>query len=73
MGSISIWHWIIVVGYIVIVAVPTARILAKAGFSPWWTALAFVPLINVIAYWVFAFVRWPVEDTIHEDPVGRVR
>jgi hypothetical protein len=36
-----------------------SRIVAKAGFSPWWALLVMVPLVNVIALWVFAFVPWP--------------
>jgi hypothetical protein len=34
-------------------------ILHRAGRSRWWTILAFVPLINLIGLWVFAFTRWP--------------
>ena len=30
-----------------------------AGRSRWWTILAFVPLVNLIGLWVFAFTRWP--------------
>jgi hypothetical protein len=30
-----------------------------AGRSRWWTILAFVPLVNLISLWVFAFTRWP--------------
>jgi hypothetical protein len=36
-----------------------ARILAKAGFSPWWALLALIPVVNPLAIWVFAFVEWP--------------
>jgi hypothetical protein len=43
---------------IIIVAVPVANILQRAGRSRWWT-LAFVPLANLIGLWVFAFTRWP--------------
>jgi len=44
---------------IIIVAVPVANILHRAGRSRWWTILAFVPLVNLIGLWVFAFTRWP--------------
>jgi hypothetical protein len=39
---------------IIIVAVPVANILHRAGRSRWWTILAFVPLVNLIGLWVFA-------------------
>jgi uncharacterized membrane protein len=44
---------------IIIVGVPVANILHKAGRSRWWTILAFIPLVNLIGLWVFAFTRWP--------------
>lgn len=57
----SIWT----VFALVLLAVPMvmiARVLRRAGFSPWWTLLVLVPPINVIALWVFAYVRWPAVD-----------
>lgn len=38
----------------------TIRILNKAGYSEWWAAILFVPLVNIIMIWVFAFAKWPV-------------
>jgi uncharacterized membrane protein YhaH (DUF805 family) len=38
-----------------------ARVLRKAGFSSWYSLLSFLPVINVICLWVFAFIDWPVE------------
>ncbi|MFT0547836.1 hypothetical protein ACMHYO_16095 [Allopusillimonas ginsengisoli] len=46
-------------GYLVLIVVPVAMIIGKAGYSRWWAILAFVPLINLIALWLFAFARWP--------------
>jgi hypothetical protein len=55
------WHWVMPLGMplllIIIVAVPVANILYRAGRSRWWTILAFVPLVNLIGLWVFAFTR----------------
>ena len=36
-----------------------ARILRRAGYSGWWAPLMFVPWVNVVALWVFAFMKWP--------------
>ncbi|MDA8066261.1 MAG: hypothetical protein M0Z27_06800 [Thermaerobacter sp.] len=36
------------------------RILNKAGYSGWWILVSFVPVINLIMFFVFAFVDWPV-------------
>jgi len=59
MGSLSIWHWIVVVILAAIWLVPAAKILNKAGYSGWWCLLLLIPLVNIIVYWVFAFARWP--------------
>lgn len=47
-------------GYLVLIGVPTAIILGKAGYSKLWVLLAFIPMVNLIALWVFAFAKWPV-------------
>jgi hypothetical protein len=39
-----------------------ARVLRRAGYSPWWVLLLLVPLVNLIALWVFAYARWPAID-----------
>jgi uncharacterized protein YqhQ len=33
----------------------------KAGFTRWWSVLMVLPLVNVIAIWIFAFIDWPAE------------
>jgi hypothetical protein len=45
--------------WFVVLGVPVMKILNKAGFSRVWVLLAFVPLLNIIFLWIFAFVRWP--------------
>jgi len=39
--------------------VPLGRILSRAGFSPLWSIVAFIPIVNLIALWLFAFADWP--------------
>ncbi len=36
-----------------------SRVIAKAGFSPWWALLGLVPVANIVALWVLAYVKWP--------------
>jgi len=66
MGTFSLWHWLIVLfifgvlGFFIWIY---ARIARKAGFSGWWSLIMFVPLVNLAMVWVFAFVKWPAEDT----------
>jgi hypothetical protein len=73
MGSLSPVHWLI---YLIVLAglvgFPIFKILQKAGFSGWWAIVAFVPLVNWIALWIFAFVRWPNEAASSAKSAGDV-
>jgi hypothetical protein len=57
------WHWIMAITMpilmILLVGIPVANVLHRTGRSRWWTVLAFIPLLNLIGLWVFAFARWP--------------
>jgi len=59
MGTISIWHWLIVAFWIAIIAPPIAKILHRTGHSGRWAVVAFIPLLNLIGLWIFAFTKWP--------------
>ena len=50
---------------LLLLAVPLlmiARVLRRAGFSRWWALLVLVPVVNVVALWLFAYARWPAVD-----------
>jgi hypothetical protein len=57
-SGFAIILWLLIVG---IMMIPYVKIIKKAGYSGWWTLTAFVPLLNLIMLWVFAFSTWPVE------------
>ena len=62
MDGYSPFHWLVgLIGFLVFV-IPAVKILQKAGFSGWWVIASFIPLVNVIMFWIFAFARWPVEE-----------
>jgi uncharacterized membrane protein YhaH (DUF805 family) len=69
MGEFSVFHWLLVLIYLAVVLIPTAKILKKAGFSGWWALLAVVPLANLIGLWVFAITPWKVAPSA-EAPVA---
>ncbi len=52
--------------YFVLIGVPAAIILGKAGYSKLWVLLAFIPLVNVIGLWIFAFAKWPMLNRTDE-------
>lgn len=62
MGSFNIFHWLVL--FIIWFAFlwPMARILTRTGHSGLWVLLAFLPLINCVALWVFAYKKWPSEN-----------
>ncbi len=59
MGGFSIFHWLIVIVMLALYFIPVVKILQKAGDSGWWCLIAFVPLVNIIMFYVFAFANWP--------------
>lgn len=44
-----VWAFIVVFG----------RIINRAGYSRWWLLTMFVPVLNLIMLWIFAFADWP--------------
>jgi hypothetical protein len=62
MGGTSVWHWIIVLLYLVLIIWPVRRILIRAGINEWWAILSIIPLVNIAALWIFAQTRWPRLD-----------
>jgi hypothetical protein len=63
MYSLSIWHWIVIVLFALIIWAFVAvfgRVANRAGYSRWWLVTLFVPILNLIMLWVFAFASWPV-------------
>ena len=59
MGSLSIFHWLILVVFLLLYLFPTIKIIQKAGYSGWWCLLLFIAPVNLIMLWIFAYARWP--------------
>jgi len=60
MGGLSILHLLIVIVILILYFLPIMKILQKAGYSGWWCLIVFVPLVNIVMFYVFAFANWPV-------------
>jgi hypothetical protein len=52
-------HWLFFIIVVAVVLYPVGRILSRIGFSPLWSVLVFVPLVNLVALWVLASIFWP--------------
>ena len=48
---------------LLVVGIPVRQILLRTGFSQWWTLLVLVPLVNLVALWIFAFSCWPRQSS----------
>lgn len=47
-------HWLVFVAVVAVISYPTGPILRRIGFSPLWSVLVFVPLLNVLGVWILA-------------------
>lgn len=45
----------------ILAVIPAWKIVSKAGYHGAWSLLIFVPLVNFIMMYVFAFSQWPTE------------
>lgn len=46
----------------VLFIIPCWRIAKRCGFSPFVSLLMLIPIINIIALWVFSKRKWPAFD-----------
>jgi hypothetical protein len=63
LGNLSLWHWIVLLGYIASVTVPFFKIFPRAGIPAWIGIFGVVPFVALIFLWMLAFMRWPEDDT----------
>jgi hypothetical protein len=56
LGPVSL---VVLAIVLAVILVPIAQIIHKAGYSRIWILVWFVPFVNLIFLWVFAFSRWP--------------
>ncbi|HEY4164152.1 MAG TPA: hypothetical protein VGM59_13890 [Dongiaceae bacterium] len=61
-NGFSVFHALILLVLVFVLLIPYVKIIKKAGYSSWWVLTLFIPLVNFIMLWVFAFARWPLED-----------
>jgi hypothetical protein len=59
VGLLSLIALVAIVVFILVAVVPYWLILNKAGYSGWWCLLLFVPIVNIVAPWIFALSEWP--------------
>ena len=45
----------------ILAVIPAWKVVSKAGYHGAWSLLIFVPLVNIVMMYVFAFSQWPTE------------
>jgi len=65
MGSLSMFHWLILLVMWVLWIVPLYRILGRIGWSQGWAFVALIPPLGMVLLWFIAFGKWkPTAGTI---------
>ena len=63
MYEFTLFHWIFLLVILACVAIPVGRILKRTGHNPLWALFCFLPVVNFVLLWVFAFKSWPVDKS----------
>lgn len=59
--GIGFWQLIILVVWILVIGFPITVILKRLEMNRLWVLVAFIPLVNLVALWVLAFKKWPID------------
>lgn len=59
MRALGIPELLFVLSILLLFLLPFWRIAKKAGYPGWYGLAAYVPILNVMVLWWFAFARWP--------------
>ena len=62
MHTMNAGNGIFAIAILVAMLYPYVRIIRRAGYSGWWSLIMFVPIVNIVMLWVFAFAKWPAID-----------
>ncbi len=56
-GTWGLTHFLVFAVMAALILYPIGLILRKLGYSPFWAALACLPIVNIIGLWVVAIGR----------------
>lgn len=59
-GIVLVLMPIVMIVFAAILIIPYWFIWKKAGFTPWFSLLMFIPLVNLVMLYVLAFSEWKV-------------
>lgn len=59
---LSFGQWLVLALLCAVSIIPAMRILRRTGCRQWWAVFFIIPLVNLIALWIFAYTRWPAVE-----------
>jgi hypothetical protein len=57
---------VVTIGTAAVFVAGTVQIVRRAGYSGWFALLALAPIVNILAFLLFAFREWPVQSELRE-------
>ncbi len=72
MFGLGFGELLVLLVVVVIYLVPAWKIVSKAGYSGALSILSLLPLVNLVALFVFAFSDWPVLRELRERSQGDI-
>jgi hypothetical protein len=63
MRSLGLVEYILFIG--ILFVVPFWQIVKKSGHAAVWALVAFVPVVNLMMLYYFAFSDWPIHRQVH--------
>ncbi|MGN8244796.1 hypothetical protein ACTHAM_001903 [Cellulomonas soli] len=60
---VMVLFYLAIIGFAVYMVL---RVAKKAGYSPWYGLLYFIPLVNFVVLVMFVFSKWPIEREVEE-------
>jgi hypothetical protein len=48
------------------------QVVERAGFAPAWSLLLLLPVVSLVALWIFAFADWPALRKDPPDPYAPI-
>lgn len=61
------FHWLVFAALVAAIVYPVGKILRRIGFSPFWSVLVFLPVLNLLGLWILALADWPQKQQRAED------
>ena len=50
--------------FAILLVLAWVRIVSQAGYSRWWVLLGFIPVVNLVMFFLFALREWPVRSEV---------